>query len=385
MSAPTDTRHADLERRLRAAADAVPARPVATDAWVKLQARLATRDGRHSRRLLGAAAVVALVLALVGAATLLDDGSHDASPAGGSSGDEAWAPENILGEPVVAETLTLSGQETRHELVLTDTDGKGPSLCDRYVDVATGSGAGGCTARQERADDPSVAIDWISGSTGSGDIHSVEAGVDSRVMKVQVWMSNGDEMLADLQPTGWDDTKMFALTMQDAHGPVPQRLVAYSDATGTVLQAVDLGHFFGHGWLPRGGKTCSGAPTGTWPQPGTGDTGGVGVALWGASASVSLPGTEGTTCIALGQGSLAGLLRRAGHVVVVTGPEVVTVELRTAEEASVPGSSRKVAPSAMSPFQVADVPEPPRNGAGYRIVALDVSGHAVDSKEIPNP
>jgi len=159
MSTPTDTRHADLERRLRAAAEAVPSRPVPADAWVELQSRLATRDGRHSRRFLAAAAAVALLLALVGAAALLDDGSRSAGPAGGSTNDDFWAPENILGEPVVAETLTLGGQETRHELVLTDTDGKGPSLCDRYTDVASGSGTGSCTARDEHADEPGTAID----------------------------------------------------------------------------------------------------------------------------------------------------------------------------------------------------------------------------------
>ncbi len=38
---------------------------------------------------------------------------------------------------------------------------------------------------------------------------------------------------------GWEGTKLFGLTMQ-ADGPRPQRLVAYSDASGTVLQAVDL-------------------------------------------------------------------------------------------------------------------------------------------------
>ncbi len=58
-------------------------------------------------------------------------------------------------------------------------------------------------------------------------------------MKVQIWMDNGDMTLADLKPGTWEGTKLFALTVP-ADGPRPQRLVAYSDASGTVLQAVDL-------------------------------------------------------------------------------------------------------------------------------------------------
>ena len=63
---------------------------------------------------------------------------------------------------------------------------------------------------------------------------------------------------------------------------------------------------------------------------------------------------------------------------VVAGPGVVTVELRRTSGATVPGSSRKVAPAARSPFQVADLPVPAPDPAGYRIVALDVTGQVVD-------
>ena len=68
----------------------------------------------------------------------------------------------------------------------------------------------------------------------------------------------------------------------------------------------------------------------------------------------------------------------ADHLVVVAGPGVVTVELRSPSGTTVAGSSRKVAPSARSPFQVADLPVPPPDPAGYRLVALDVSGQVVD-------
>jgi hypothetical protein len=332
---PTETRHGDLERRLRAAVDAVPARPVPADAWVELQSRLATRDARHSRRFLAAAAVVALVFALVGVVALVHDGRNAAGPAGGSSGDDYWASENILGEPVVAETLTLGGQETRHELVLSDTTGKGPSLCDRYRSAADGSGAGGCTARDPDADRSEVAIDWLSGTTGSGDLHGIVAAVDSRVMKVQIWMSNGDETLADLHPTGWDDTKMFALTVQDGNGPTPQRLVAYSDATGTVLQAVDLSTVFGHDWLP-GDTGCGERPASvTWSYLGDpdGSKESVTARLGFASASLRIVTNAGTLdsshCVNLRPTPLAAVSVAGSTVLIVTGPEVATVRLRS--------------------------------------------------------
>lgn len=378
----TDTRYADLEQRLRAAAGAVPARPVPAGAWVELQSRLATRDGHHGRRFLAAAAVVALLLGLVGAAALLDDGSPAGGPASGSGGGDPWATENILGEPVVAETLTMGGQQVRHELVLTDTDGKGPSLCDRFV---SGSGsAGGCSARDARADDPAVAFDWLSGTTGGGDIHGVLGAVDDRVQKVQVWMSNGDETLATLHPTGWEGTKMFALTMQDANGPVPQRLVAYSDATGTVLQTVDLADQFGKDWLCADGP-CGSTVTGLWPFPGSGGPSDVQIRLGVATATISVsatPGNEVQTSQALRAGSLAAWQLEPTVLVVVTGPEVVMVQVHRDDEVV---GEVKAAPSMGSPWLVAvlrDLPADIADGtalvSGVDLVALDVTGHVID-------
>jgi len=199
---------------------------------------------------------------------------------------------------------------------------------------------------------------------------------------VQVWMDNGDEMLAVLHPGGWEDTKVFALTVPDT-GPTPQRLVAYSDATGTVLQSVDLGHAFGSGWLPPGGRSCTGSATGVWPKPGSGRTGDWSVDLWSGSASVTLrtPGGGSSTCLDLGPGALAGSLALADHLVVVAGPGVVTVELRSPSGTTVTGSSRKVSQAARSPFQVADLPVPP-DAVDYQLVALDVSGEVVDRTDL---
>ncbi len=321
----TDTRYADLEGRLRAAGGTVPARPVPDDAWIELQSRLATRDGHHGRRVLAAAAVVALLLGLVGAAALLDDGSPAGGPASGPEGDP-WAPEHYLGEPVVAETLTLGGQRVRHELVLTDTDGKGPSLCDRFV---SGSGsAGGCSSRDARADDPAVAFDWLSGTTGGGDIHGVDGAVDDRVMKVQVWMDNGDETLVALHPTGWAGTRSFALTVPDT-GPTPQRLVAYSDAKGTVLQAVDLPARYGKTWLTRHSACAGDRVAELVPDGDTLPNAYVALGTDDAQMSIRLaPDDSVDPCVERFRGTaLAGWYPSGTLVAAVVAPEVVTVRL----------------------------------------------------------
>ncbi len=376
----TDTRYADLEQRLRAAAGAVPARPVPADAWVELQSRLATRDGHHGRRFLAAAAVVALLLGLVGAAALLDDGSPAGGPASGSGGGDPWATENILGEPVVAETLTMGGQQVRHELVLTDTDGKGPSLCDRFV---SGSGsAGGCSARDARADDPAVAFDWLSGTTGGGDIHGVLGAVDDRVQKVQVWMSNGDETLAPLHPTGWDGTRMFALTLPDT-GPAPQRLVAYSDASGTVLQAVDLTARFGDEWLPAR-QACRGEEQGRWPLPGSGGAADVSLSFGHTDALVS--GNAGVTPVCLERltgKAIAAVTTLGGLAIAVLAPEVDLVRLQVAARMGATIKPYTVQGSLWRAVVVRDLPA--GDLARAQLVAYSRTGTELDRAFLDQP
>jgi hypothetical protein len=379
MSSSPD-RTAQLERDLRAAARAFDDVPVAGDAWQQNQQRLSADRGRRGRALLTVAAALVLVVAV--GALLLSGGSgrRQTLPAGG--GGDPFGDSVVLGPPVDVETVTINGVQTTHQAVLSDRTGNGPQLCDRYL---PSTGAVNCNDRDPNADDPAVAFDWLGATTGSGDSRGVLAGVDSRVMKVQIWMDNGDMTLADLKPGGWENTKLFAMTLP-ADGPRPHLLVAYADATGTVLQSLNLGDRFGAGWLPRGGKNCQGAVAATWPQPGSGYTGGVSVELWSSSAEVMVTGldTFGTTCLGLGASTLAGSISLGGHLVVVAGPGVVTVELRSTSGATVPGSSRKVAPTTGSPFQVVDLPEPPSDRDGYRIVALDVSGQVVDRADYSN-
>ncbi|MDQ1599462.1 MAG: hypothetical protein QOD68_936, partial [Actinomycetota bacterium] len=181
----------------------------------------------------------------------------------------------------------------------------------------------GCNNRDPKADDPAVAFDWLGATVGGGDIRGVLAGVDSRVMKVRIWMDNGDMTLADLKPGGWEGTKLFALTVP-ADGPRPRRLVAYSDASGTVLQALDLSERSGTGWLPDGEKHCEGAFSASWPNGGT--AGDVDVELWSASAKVIVTGSDtvATECIGL-QRTVQGVTSRPHDLVFLVAPEVAMI------------------------------------------------------------
>ena len=145
------------------------------------------------------------------------------------SGGDPFGDSVVLGPPVDVETGTINGVETTHQAVLSDQTGKGPSLCDRYV--TANNEVGSCTSREPDADKAAVAFDWLTGTSGSGGIRGVLAGVDSRVMKVQIWMDNGDMVPAILKPGTWEGTKLFAITVP-ADGPRPQLLVAFADATG---------------------------------------------------------------------------------------------------------------------------------------------------------
>ncbi len=332
MSTPTDREL--LERRLRAAADTRPARPMPADAWREHQDRLAADGRRRSgvhRRLLAAAAGLALVAGLVTATALLDDGPgpDTAGPAQGPGGDP-WDPGNILGEPVLAETLILGGQPTRHELVLTDTTGDGPDLCDRYTSGDGSSGAGGCTARNPNADNWGVAFDWLMGTEGGGDIRGVTAGVDARVTSVDIWTSDGTRVPADLHPTGWDGTRMFALTVP-ADGPVPQRLVAYG-RDGNVLQASALSGPLGDDWVAPTRSFCEGPSTGRWTSPPTRSVDEVSVSWSPTDALVTTRGHAPACLDSLRASALAGWTRIGNRLVVLVAPEATLVQVMDGEE-----------------------------------------------------
>ncbi len=327
---PTDRER--LEERLRVAGATMATAQLPVEAWQEHQQRLAADRGRRTssrRRLLAAAAAVVLVAGLAGASSLLTDQGRTTGPASGS-GSDPWAPENILGEPVVAETLTLGGQRVRHEIVLTDTTGDGPDLCDQYLTADGSSGSGGCTARNPNADDWGVAFDWLMGTEGGGDIRGVTAGVDARVTSVDIWSSDGARVRAELHPTGWDDTRMFALTVP-ADGPVPQRLVAYG-RDGNVLQAVDLSLPLGDGWLASTRSSCEGPATGRWTSPPTRSVDEVRVSWSPTDALVTAQGQTPACIASLRASALAGWTRIGNRLVVVVAPETRLVQVMHGED-----------------------------------------------------
>jgi hypothetical protein len=340
----TDRTH--LEDRLRTAlrdlGDDVATAP---DAWQENQRRVAA--ARSSRRgwLLTAAAAAVVLLLVLGISLLGGRGADSGPPASGGT-DDFWDPGNVLGPPVVAETLTVDGEEVPHEIVLSDTTGEGPSLCDRIE--ASGSASGSCTNREPGADDEGVAFDWLSGSEGDGDVRGVLAGVDDRVSYVDVWMSDGERLQAQLHPTGWEATQMFALTVP-ADGPRPQRVVA-SGGDRNVLQTVDLPSRFGDTWLPRTRSACAG--TATASRPGTGEESVDGVRVDLGTSDALVTATDGDpACLEPLRGSaLAAWTRIGDHLVVVTWPETKQVRVMAGqspparqEPVSVKGSALRVA------------------------------------------
>jgi hypothetical protein len=304
-----------VERDLRAAARAFDDVPVSADAWQQNQQRLVADRGHRGRNLLAVAAGLVLVIAVGGLLLGGGNGGKRTLP-GGSDGGDPFGDSVVLGPPVDVETVTINGVETTHRAVLSDQTGKGPNLCDRYV---TDTGAsGGCSSRDPNADDPDVAFDWLTATTGGGNIRGVLAGVDSRVSQVRIWMSNGDQTLARLKPAGWEGTQIFGLTVP-ADGPRPQRLVAYGRPG--VVQTVDLTSLVGPGWLPPD-NVCDRAPTTSLPEVQAL------VAAGSIDARTRLQSTPEVreVCLPLrlpAQGVRAGLR----SVVLVVGPEVAEVDL----------------------------------------------------------
>ncbi len=331
--------HDQLERDLRAALRSVDHVPVSRDAWQQNQRRLRESGSRRGHWVLAAAAVVLVVLLVGGLLAALNGRSDSGTPANGRddgtsdsmSSDDMFAEENLLGPIVELETLQVGGDTAVHEAALTDTSGKGPSLCDRLV--ITRMESGGCGSREPSADKPEVAFDWLTGVHGDGTT-GVLGGVDGRVLKVQVWLDNGDMTLANLKPSGWEGTKLFALTVP-AEGPRPQRLVAYSDASGTVLQAVDMAAHFGDSYR-RAEPDCGNredAPTLTHLLGPNESTERATVRFGYATANVHVVtgglGLDSSTCLTLKPGAIAGASVAGSIAVVVVAPEVSKVRVRS--------------------------------------------------------
>lgn len=379
-----------LRSALRAEADGVRLSP---DPWQQNQRRVAVAASGRGRRVLAVAAVFLAVTTVAGGVALLGGGGPGDSPASGTgdSMSDVFSTENLLGPPVEAEMLTVAGQQTSHTIALSDVTGGGPILCDQYEQVVaegadspdSSSGSGGCTPRDPAADDDEVAFDWLMGTEGSGNIRGVTAGVDSRVSTVRIWMDNGDMVLATLHPTGWDDTRMFALTTQPPDAPIAQRLVAYG-RDGDVLQAVDLAARFGNDWLPkRSACRGDGSVEGVWPIPGSGGPDDVVVALGTTDSEVNAASVPPVCLSSLSPKAIAGLTGISDLKVAVLAPEVDLVRVvdrdRTLQESV-------VGPAQGSPWKVHIVRGLSDDVlARAELVALDVHGTELDRQFLSRP
>jgi len=319
MSPMSRERIEQLEGDLRTARSSFDDVHVSPDAWQQNQRRLVVAPSPRGRVLGIAAVLVAVILAGAVVASLTDDGPRRGAPA--SSGEDAFSDAAVLGPPVELGRRMVDGETVVHEAVLSDLTGDGPMLCDR--EMAVSSGSEGCADRDPEADDPAVAVDWLTGSQVDG-AHSLVGGVDGRVLKVQVWMDNGDMTLADLKPGGWEGTQLFGVSVP-ADGPAPQRLVAYADASGDVLQSVDLVDRFGVDWLPGVDGGCRDLQPATTVRFSDGTT----VHASSVDAEVTFRGPGGGTrsvCRTM-TGTPVALVRAGDALVVVASPEVADVRL----------------------------------------------------------
>lgn len=380
MSQQTEDR---LRSALRAEAEGLR---LSSDRWQENQRRVFQARSGRNRKVLTVAAAGLAVATLLGATALLGgDADRQRGDTPASDTGDPFTPEYLLGAPVEAETLTLDGRPTVHTIALSDMTGGGPRLCGRYAPAGT-NGSGGadsissstCNAREPDADDDSVAVDWLVGNQGGGGIRGVTAAVDERVAKVRIWMDNGDMLLATLYPTGWDNTRMFALTTQPPDAPTAQRLVAYG-RDGNVLQAVDLLTPFGTSWLPQrsacdGDRVADLVPNGdVLPN--------AYVALGTVDASISVRTAVddgGNACLErLTPDSLAGWYPGGlGLVATVVAPEVARVRLVVGEKVvdEVKASSVSGSPWRVAILKAADVDQLDR----AELIALDTQSLELD-------
>ncbi len=289
----------ELETRLRHDLDAAARDVTITpDAWQRNQELVAADRSARPRRLAGwALSAAAVAVAVVTVSTLvLGGGGGPTDPADGRD-EDPFARGYLLGPAVVAENLTLGGQGTRHELALSDVDGNGPRLCDRYV--GPDSPSGGCTARDPAADTEQVAFDWLAGAQGDGSIRGVIGGVDSRVTSVAIWLTNGERVDAELQPADSSGNKLFGYTVATT-GPVPMRLAAYGEED-RALEYVNLAARFGAKWVAdRSVRGCEPA--------------------------------DGCLIEELDPGMLARVVRQNDGVEVLVWPDVQTIQLLGADD-----------------------------------------------------
>jgi hypothetical protein len=374
---------ARLERDLRAAAATYNDLPVSGDAWQENQRRLGTSHRRRSPWLAATAAVV--VLLLVGGALLLRGAQHTASGPPAGPAPRTTSPDGSihLAGGVEAYRLKLGVGYAAVDVATSGATQSPGRVCSMF----TGEGEPGdfaarkpvCSAADPRAQDPEVAFDYlmVSGGGLSNSWAVVGGAVDPRVASVKVWLADGNAGDLPLTRLPGSDLRAFAYTNI---GPdqLAQRLVTYAD--GQVVQTVDLAQRFGPTWM-KTDATCSTGLLGPWPRQGAGGPTGVTAKMYTGSAEFTLATSADSnmqTCVAYRSTSLAGWIGLRGKLVAVAGPEVVLVQVR---HGSTVVGEVKASPTDSTPYQVAVISGLPTDLAGDHIVAVDVTGHVIDSAD----
>jgi hypothetical protein len=224
-----------------------------------------------------------------------------------------------------------------------------------------------------------VAFVWVTGSVGVGSLRGVWGGVAGRVGLFSFCMCVGTRVPAELHPTGWEGTQMFAHTVP-SDGPRPQRLVA-SGRDGNVLQAADLASRFGDTWLVSTRTFCDGTPTGRWPAGSPSAASGVTVS-WSSTDALVMGGAP--ACLdPLRATALAGWTLVRDGLVVAVAPEVATVRVMAGEDLL---AVLEPTESQGSPYKVAvygDVAQDALRGA--ELVALDELNVELDREFVSQP
>jgi hypothetical protein len=374
---------ARLERDLRAASSAYDDVVVSSDAWQENQLRLGAGRQRRSPVPPVAVAVAAavVVLLLVGGALLVRGPQHTASGPPAGPAPQTTSPDGSIHLAGGVEALRLK-IGTGYAAVDVAAYGGSSSAPARVCSMSTGEGKRGdffadapiCSGREPRADDPAVAIDYLTAGPPHPNPNtwvSVAGAVDSRVTSVQVWNANGNTGSLPVTRLGSSNLSAFGYVMT---GPDhrPQRLVAFG-ADGRVLQSIDLAQRLGSGWLTLG-SGCGELSTATeLPSIGTSVAAEPGFAKidvhWNAATArtVCLPLTE------TGQGVKVD----DGDAVLVVAPEVANVLPRGA------GSHTIATQPAGIPDTIWQTVTVHRLGGGFDPAATfdltDVDGQVLDT------
>ena len=301
-----------LERELRTARTTFDDVEVSHDAWQRNQDLLRSGSATKRRALLAVAAGLASLL--VGGLGWLAVGGRDEAadvPGADRSATQRMVEVQQVDLPTGRVTLSVGPADgDRGCFGLVSTDGRIESS--------------GCNPRDVKADDASVAIDYLV--PGGGEAPPVAGLVDDRTSAVVAWSADGTRTELPLVNVPGTGLGAFGAVASGPESTWPQRLVAYADADMTrVLQAVDLAERFPDYWLPSTEGGCADVhrvPVATFP-------GGITVQASFVDAEIAYSGSGGGTrevCRPMSEAPVA-VVRSGNDLVLVMAPEVAGIRL----------------------------------------------------------